>query len=171
MDTDLKIIITQQQKEQKIKKSAMNWNFEPFVYDHDTQVTMIPNILTPPQTNQIIYSTMKQQILKKISGYKQQDVKKHRFDPSQFITMEHIIQTMTEQNMLCRYCNKKVYLIYDISREQSQWTIDRIDNLQGHNIDNYCISCLTCNLSKRKGRDDTFFLKKNMVIIKLNDNV
>ena len=44
----------------------------------------------------------------------------------------------------------------------NQWTVDRIDNSIGHDIENIVISCLKCNLQSRSS--DKFLQTKKMVI-------
>ena len=56
--------------------------------------------------------------------------------------------------------------MYDNVREKKQWTLDRLDNDQGHNRDNIVISCLDCNLKKRTMDDNKFKFSKQMRIIK-----
>ena len=46
------------------------------------------------------------------------------------------------------------------------WTLDRIDNNIGHNTDNVVISCLACNLQKRRRGEEAFKFMKQMVIKK-----
>ncbi len=42
--------------------------------------------------------------------------------------------------------------------EKKQWTLDRINNNEGHNHDNVVISCLDCNI-KRGDMDSERFKK------------
>jgi hypothetical protein len=49
-------------------------------------------------------------------------------------------------------------ILYDMSRESRQWTVDRIDNDKGHNMDNYHLACLECNLKRRRTNDEKFLL-------------
>ena len=50
---------------------------------------------------------------------------------------------------MCYYCNSRVFVWYTNVREPKQWTLDRIDNHNGHNVDNVKIACLACNLKRR----------------------
>ena len=59
-----------------------------------------------------------------------------------------------------------MYILYEFVRENSQWSLDRIDNDIGHNNDNVLISCLECNLKRRKQNKDKFLYTKNLKIIK-----
>ena len=57
-------------------------------------------------------------------------------------------------------------ILYDISREMTQWSIDRIDNEVGHNMNNYHLSCLDCNLKKKRKTDEKFRFTKQLNLIK-----
>ena len=59
-----------------------------------------------------------------------------------------------------------MFLLYDIVREAKQWTLDRINNDIGHNTDNVLISCLECNLKRRRTNKDAFLFTKQLVIVK-----
>ena len=56
-------------------------------------------------------------------------------------------------------------VLYDVSREMKQWSVDRIDNNKGHNKDNFHLACLECNLQRRKQSDDKFLFTKQLNII------
>ena len=58
--------------------------------------------------------------------------------------------------------------MYNNVREKKQWTLDRLDNDIGHYNSNVVISCLECNLKKRRMNDDDFKFIKQMKIIKKN---
>jgi len=66
----------------------------------------------------------------------------------------------------CHYCNEKTYILYDLVRETKQWTLDRINNDIGHNTDNVLISCLDCNLKRRRTSKDAFLFTKQLTIVK-----
>lgn len=73
---------------------------------------------------------------------------------------------MIDCQLKCRYCLNEMYVLYDISREIRQWSVDRIDNDLGHNIDNYHLACLDCNLKRRRRTDEKFLFTKQLNIIK-----
>jgi hypothetical protein len=68
--------------------------------------------------------------------------------------------------MKCHYCACETYLLYEFVREMKQWSIDRIDNDLGHNIDNYHLACLDCNLKRRRRTDEKFLFTKQLNIVK-----
>ena len=106
------------------------------------------------------------EINRKLNGYKNQDVKKEVYDDYYFIKKEELIEKLVVSKLKCYYCKKNCKLMYDNVREKMQWTLDRIDNDQGHNKDNVVICCLDCNLKKRTMNDDKFKFTKQMRIVK-----
>jgi len=117
-------------------------------------------------TNPIHLKILIGQIERKIASYKQQDVIKKIYDDTQFITLTEVIHKLHECKLQCYYCMNKIFILYEISREQKQWTLDRINNDIGHNNDNVLISCLECNLKRRKTNKDAFLFTKQLKIIK-----
>ena len=103
---------------------------------------------------------------KKISSYKQQDIEKKIYCGEKFITINHIIDKLVECEMKCYYCNCEMSILYDISREMKQWSVDRVDNDKGHNNDNFHLACLDCNLKRRRITDDKFLFTKQLNIIR-----
>ena len=108
-----------------------------------------------------------QQINRKIYGYKQQDIIKKLLNEKEFITFESVINKMIDCELKCYYCSCEMNVLYDISREMTQWTVDRIDNDLGHNLTNYYLACLECNLKRRRRSDDKFLFTKQMKLVKL----
>ena len=117
-------------------------------------------------TNPIHLKILIGQIDKKIASYKQQDVIKKRYNDTQFITLAEVIHKLHDCKLQCYYCTNKLFILYEMSREQKQWTLDRINNDIGHNNDNVLISCLECNLKRRKTNKDAFLFTKQLKIIK-----
>ena len=73
---------------------------------------------------------------------------------------------MVVSKLLCHYCRGKCCLLSNKKRDKQQWTLDRIDNDMGHFTKNVVISCLKCNLQKRRRNDEHFKFAKQMKIIK-----
>ena len=109
-----------------------------------------------------------QQINRKIYSYKQQDIIKKLLNESEFITFDSIINKMVECELKCYYCSCEMNVLYDISREMTQWTVDRIDNDLGHNLTNYYLACLECNLKRRRRSDHKFLFTKQLKLVKLD---
>jgi hypothetical protein len=62
-------------------------------------------------------------------------------------------------------------IMYKFVREPTQWTIDRIDNIKGHNKNNIVLACLKCNLSRKCRSEQSFKMTKQMNLVLLNKNV
>jgi RecA-family ATPase len=158
-------------KEIKKRVESNHWNLSREYFNYDTQLRLIRSLFK--QKNSSITKEEEeaakiiiQQIQKKITGYKQQDILKKKLDEFEFITFDHVFKKMVDSELKCYYCKKEMLILYDISRETTQWTVDRIDNDKGHNQTNYHLSCLHCNLQKRRRTDDKFLFTKQLHLIK-----
>ena len=105
-------------------------------------------------------------IKKKINSYKQQDIKKEKYNELLFINYDQVINKLVESKMKCYYCRSNVIINYTHVREPNQWTLDRIDNNKGHINDNVIIACLKCNLERRNKSSNGFKFAKQLVIKK-----
>jgi hypothetical protein len=171
-----KQLIKHHKKEKNKKRvEAENWNFGLENYNYNNQIKMVNDILVNNYSfTDDVSKIAVQQINRKIYGYKQQDIIKKLFNKVEFITFESVINKMIECELKCYYCNCEMNVLYDISREMKQWTVDRINNDLGHNLTNYYLACLECNLKRRRRSDDKFLFTKQLKLIKLhgenNDN-
>jgi hypothetical protein len=109
---------------------------------------------------------MDKTILKKLRGYKSQDLKFNIYSDFYFITPDLVQDKLTQCNYTCFYCKSNVKTEY-LKRDPLQWTLDRIDNTMGHNKDNVLISCLGCNLKRRNRTVDKFLFTKQLIIKKV----
>jgi hypothetical protein len=165
-----KLTNTHAEKEKEIKKRVPSekWTFANHYYEHENQMKTIVDISNnnvnadDKEVNKIFV----QEINKKISSYKQQDKLKNKFSEPNFLTFESVINKMIECKLKCRYCKHEMNVLYDISREMRQWSVDRIDNDIGHNIGNFHLACLDCNLKRRRRTDEKFFFTKQLTIVK-----
>ena len=105
----------------------------------------------------------------KLSGYLSQDRIQERVDDGVHITFKDTVKKLIESGQRCYYCSEKVLLLYNIVRDTMQWTLDRIDNNIRHSCDNVVISCLGCNLAKRRRGVEAFRTTKQMVLHKCDD--
>ena len=149
------------QERQILKKKNID-NIDKQYFNYDIQKEYISNAKDMDLLTK--YSIYKTHIKNKISNYKQQDVLKKVYDKDHIITFSEVIELLHESNMCCLYCSENVFILYEISREYKQWTLDRIDNDKGHTKDNVVIACLECNLKRRKRSKDSFFFQKNLTI-------
>ena len=142
-------------KKDKKRVQSKEWKNIDILNDEKKQVEIL-NLLYLEQD----YEGKKyvdKEINRKLNGYKNQDVKKEVYDINYFIKKEELIEKLVVSKLKCYYCKKNCKLMYDNVREKMQWTLDRIDNDQGHNKDNVVICCLDCK--KRTMNDEKF--KKN----------
>jgi hypothetical protein len=165
----IKKLISDNKLEKELKKREISkkWTFLKEYFEHDKQMKLVLDI----SNNNLNYfddvtKIVVQQINNKIYGYKHQDVIKKHFNEEKFLTFKSIIQKIIDCELKCRYCMKEMILLYEISREKQQWTVDRIDNNVGHNIDNFHLACLDCNLKRRRRTDEKYLFTKQLNIIK-----
>lgn len=112
-----------------------------------------------------------QELCKKLNSYKQQDIIKKIYNEEQFVNIDTILQNLIECKMLCFYCKCETYVLYENVREQTQWTVDRIENSLGHINNNFVISCLNCNIKRRKTNSEKFLFTRQLILIKKNDQL
>lgn len=157
--------------EKGIKKRVQSekWCFPEEKFEYLSQMKMIKDI-SNNNLNEVddVSKIAIQEINRKINGYKQQDKIKKHYDESKFLTFESIIYKMIECELKCRYCINEMNVLYDISREMKQWSVDRINNDLGHNIDNFHLACLECNLKRRRRTDEKYLFTKQLNIVKQN---
>jgi hypothetical protein len=154
--------------EAKKRLESEKWNFDESYYAYFNQLKLIEHISN--NTLNEVEKIAVQEINKKISGYKQQDKLKKLYDENKFLTYETVIQKLLECQLKCYYCKAELKVLYDISRQMTQWSVDRIDNDKGHNNDNFHIACLECNLKRRRRTDDKFLFTKQMKLVKVDNN-
>jgi len=90
----------------------------------------------------------------KITAYRRQDQKAGR--PEYKIEHSEVLHALLERRMLCTYCLKRMSFFPRERGDVFQWTLDRVDNDDGHSMENCEISCLRCNLRKKRRDSDNF---------------
>ena len=166
--------LVEKKKEPMIRKECKQWNMSSEVYTDAYQWLLIKelydfattNALTEKKALSAEASLAKREIEKKRQSYKQQDICKNRFLEPDFIDFFGIVTKLYKSNLICDYCNTIVYILYEYARETNQWTLDRLNNDIGHNDSNVIISCLQCNLKRRRTNKDAFLFTKKMQLIK-----
>lgn len=150
------------QKSDRENKKSLEWNDE--LCDKSNHVKFV-NMLFLNNKFEGSEKLLKE-LKKKLSNYKQQDKKKKRYNEKDFLKIEELLEKLVVSKLKCNYCKKQCLLFYKNVREMQMWTLDRIDNNIGHNTDNVVISCLACNLQKRRRGEEAFKFMKQMVIKK-----
>jgi hypothetical protein len=159
--------LTQEKKRDKkrIEIEKLNLPIEYFIFEKQIEILNNINNLKEEEDNNAL-KIMSKQIEKKISSYKQQDIEKKLLNNEKIINLKCIIDKLIETEIKCYYCKDKMYVLYENVREPKQWSVDRINNDLGHNIDNFVLACLDCNLKRRCKSADKFLFTKQLNIIK-----
>jgi hypothetical protein len=179
-DNDKKILITgtnnrylikrANRVKNEIKKRAIvnKYNINPIFLNYDNQLQLIKEIYNNDNQNENmqVKTILKQEIERKLSSYKQQDLLKKKYNENQFLDIDTTIKKIIDVNMCCFYCNCQVIILYEIVRELTQWSVDRINNDEGHNKDNFVIACLNCNIKRRNTNSNKFLFTKQLNLIK-----
>lgn len=154
----------------KMRVETKTWNINDDDLNHIMQLDILNTIHKSPiaSHNKKYISTFITNLKNKLSSYKQQDLLKKKYNLSTFVTYEQTLQLLVESNLLCHYCHKEIYILYKRVREMSQWSLDRIDNDIGHDFGNLVISCLKCNLKRRRINKNFFMFTRNMIISREN---
>jgi len=149
----------------KERKTMDQVSLEMFSWESQySLLSMLSNKINDNPTVMLV----KKQISSKLNNYKQQDVIKKVYDERKIINLEQVIIKLQESGLKCLYCKEELYLLYKFVREMKQWTLDRIDNDIGHFHDNVVISCLHCNLKRRKKSSNAFLFTKQMNIVRVD---
>ena len=144
------------QDKQPTRSDALKYKFNVEYYEHKTQIKLVNKLYLNEQIDH--ESSVKREINKKISGYKNQDVQKNLVDLVRLISFDQVIELLVDSKLQCFYCKDKCELLYTDCFSKKQWTLDRIDNSIGHNQDNVVVCCLDCNI-KRGDMDSNRFKK------------
>ncbi len=106
------------------------------------------------------------ELRQKIHGYKAQDVRRELHDQTTLITLGAVLEKLAASRLTCCYCTQAVVVFYQLVREPTQWTLDRVDNEVGHTAANTVIACLKCNLQRRRIDEAKFMFTKKLKIQK-----
>lgn len=147
-------------KKRKITENIVNKK----VFDKISQIEYLNKLFLEEYYDGIDF--LKRELERKLNGYKNQDVKKKILDENKIIKYEECLEKLVISKLKCYYCKNDCLLAYENVREETQWTLDRLDNSIGHNKDNVVICCLKCNLKRRTLDDKKFKFTKQMRIIK-----
>jgi len=153
-------------KEYRIKTDNIFNKIGDIYHTNKKQIESI-NIIFMDELLNTENKLIKTELIKKLRGYKYQDIKKKKYDELNFITIDNLIEMLVICKLKCVYCKFDTELIYSTVRSKKQWTLDRIDNSYGHNNDNVKISCLKCNLDRRDINQTKFIFSKGLTITKL----
>ena len=135
----------------------------------DEGLSLSPSgMLVECENKEHIIKIMKQEIGHKLNSYKHQDITKNIYNEPNFITLDYILNMLCECKLKCIYCKEDMLILYNIARENMQWSVDRINNDIGHDMGNVVISCLLCNLRRRRQNKDDFLFTKQLKIKRIS---
>jgi hypothetical protein len=167
--------LTQEKIIDKKRVETKKWELELVYFQYTKQLQLLSdisnNILNVCKNDDKDTNATKiliNQIEKKITSYKQQDIDKKILNNEKKINLTCIIDKLNETEIKCYYCKCEMLILYENVRDSKQWTVDRINNDIGHNIDNFVLACLSCNLKRRCKSADKFLFTKQLNIIKKN---
>ena len=150
------------EKSSRLITKESKWKYDNMTYDDEMRILIdLKNNILNDDT-----ILLKNEIKKKISGYKNQDVLKNKYDETKFIKLNEILKKLIDCGNECLYCNGKAKIFYKYVRDINQWSLDRIDNNFGHNSDNVEIACLKCNLRRKTIAPDKYILTQQINNIK-----
>jgi hypothetical protein len=151
------------------KREIMNkYNINTVFLNYEKQMQLIKELYDKTNQEEMLHekTILNQEIERKISSYKHQDLLKNKYNETEFINLDCILKKLIDTNMQCYYCNCQVLVLYEIVRELTQWSVDRINNEEGHNKDNFVIACLNCNIKRRTTNSNKFLFTKQLNLIK-----
>ena len=157
--------LTQEKKKDKKRVEIEKLNLTEEYFTFEKQIELINNIVNKEEHENASKILIKQ-IEKKIAGYKQQDIDKKVLNNEKIINLKCIIDKLIDTEIKCYYCKSEMLILYENVRELKQWTVDRINNDIGHDVDNFVVACLDCNLKRRCKSADNFLFTKQLNIIK-----
>ena len=157
-------------KTEKIREKINNLKIDISycINNYEEQISMINKLYMGVDFNEkkFILSELKN----KINSYKSQDCKKEFILDTNLINLDSLIEKLVSCKLKCYYCNNKMLVLFDKVRDNDQWTLDRLNNLDEHSCQNTIISCLKCNLQRRRKNSEKFKFTKqletNQLIIK-----
>ena len=139
---------------EKKRLESEKWKNKELLLDNKKQINILNKLYLKEEYEGI--KTVKKSIEKKIKGYENQDIKKDKLNKNKLIKYEDLLEILVISKLKCYYCKCDCLLMYDNVREKKQWTLDRLNNDEGHNRDNVVVSCLECNLKKGTIDDKKF---------------
>jgi len=150
------------EKPKIIKESTKNIDTDLFL--RNKQISLINQIYLHQKTN--YEKILMRELDLKINSYKHQDLEKS-LQINNLITSEELVEKLVACKLKCYYCKHDILLLYKHQREEYQWSLDRIDNSRGHTCENTLISCLKCNLERRRKQSEAFKFTKQLKIKKI----
>lgn len=145
---------------EKILHSDISYNI---LNNHDYQLQLLGKIFLNEEFKEKKF--MELELKSKLNSYKSQDKKKDIHE--NLITFDELILKLLESKLVCKYCNQHTYILFDTVRNNQQWTLDRLNNLDEHTNLNTVIACLKCNIQRKRTNSEKFKFTKQLTSKKL----
>ena len=146
------------------RKASEKWKIDESFYTYRKQIELINKLYLDQIKEEEIW--LKREIDKKIKGYKNQDLIKKLINLNKFISLNETIEKLVESKLKCYYCKENCELVYKNIFAKKQWTLDRINNNEGHNYDNVVICCYECNIKRGDMDSERFKRGKEIKIVR-----
>ena len=147
------------------RERTLKWTIDDALFNYDKQLEVLRRLIADDTTLEERKFFIKE-IKNKLDGYSRQDAENGIRDLSAFISLNATIELLLVSKLRCTYCRQCCELIYKDVMAPRQWTLDRVDNDQGHNDGNVAIACLACNLQRRTMDAERFKFGKQLRIVK-----
>jgi len=161
-----KTVKTQKEKQKRQVTTTPQWTFNENDLEYENQMKLLKEIQENKIVNREPCNFIVRQINNKIYGYRTQDIDKKILCEEKLIDLQNVLKLMIKCDNKCFYCKENVNVLYEYVREPKQWTLERLDNNFGHNIDNVVIACLSCNLRRKTMHYERYVFTKQLNIIK-----
>ena len=112
-----------------------------------------------------VAADIRKEIDTKVRAYVAQDTRAGRPVPDA-LTVDAALEKLVAARGRCLYCRCRVRVFYAEVRDPTQWTLDRVDNDEPHRADNVVVSCLGCNLARRRTIHAKFLMAKRLKLEK-----
>ena len=146
------------------RSRTMKWTIDDAFFTHDKQLEVLRRLIAD-DTSLEERNFFKKEIKAKLDGYARQD-KDNGIQDLAIISLDAIIELLLISKLRCTYCRECCQLIYKDVMAPRQWTLDRVDNDQGHSGDNVVLACLACNLQRRTMDAERFKFGKQLRVVK-----
>jgi RNase P subunit RPR2 len=148
------------------RSRTMKWTIDDAFFNYDKQMEVLRRLIADDTTLEERKFFIKEMRVK-IDGYARQDKENGMIDElSAIISLDATIELLLIGKLKCTYCRECCQLIYKDVMAPRQWTLDRVDNDQGHNGGNVVLACLACNLQRRTMDAERFKFGKQLRVVK-----
>jgi RNase P subunit RPR2 len=158
--SDDKLLIKQNTQ----RSRTLKWTIDDAFFQYDKQMEVVRRLIADDRTLEE-RNFFKKEIKAKLDGYARQDGI-HGHDFNAIISLDATVEMLLISKLRCAYCRGCCELIYKDVMAPRQWTLDRVDNDQGHTGENVVLACLACNLQRRTMDAERFKFGKQLRVVK-----